>query len=111
MAVSPGGVLPCWGTGGIEEAGLREQDEGPLGVAVMAHVVFGRGDFLEAAAEVHGGGSFPLGGLPGNGAVQRVIDFEDPGAVTVARELSGKSCGETVARDAQQLVRGDVAEN
>ena len=57
VTVSPGDVLPCWGASRVEEARLGEEDEGAVGVATVAHVVFGGGDFLEAAAEMHGGGS------------------------------------------------------
>src|ERR1700732_4247596 len=55
VAIRPDNVLPCWGAGGIEEAGLREEDKRLLGVAAVTHVVFGWGDFLEAAARSAGG--------------------------------------------------------
>ena len=111
VAIRPGNVLPCWGAGGIEEAGLREQDKGLLGVTAVAHGVFGRGDFLKAAAEMHGGCSRAVCGFPRNGAAECVIDFEDTGAVAVFRETAGESRGETVACDPQQLVWGDVAKD
>ena len=50
VTVRPCDVLPCWGASGIEKAWLREQDERAIGVTAVAHVVFGGGDFLKAAA-------------------------------------------------------------
>src|SRR6202158_4436738 len=76
-----------------------------------ARVGFGRGDFLKVAAEMHSGGSRAVRRFPGNGVVQRVIDFEDAGTVTVLREPAGESRRETVARDGQQLGWGYVPEN
>ena len=101
MAVRPRNVLPCWCAGGIKETGLGEQNERPIGVAAMTHRIFGRGDFLEAAAKMHGGRPRAVRRVPRNGAVQRVIDFEDPRAVTVLGKPARESRGETVARDAQ----------
>ena len=57
VTVGPCDVLPCRSARGIEEAWLREEHEGPLRMATVAHVVFGRDDFVEAAAEMHGGGA------------------------------------------------------
>src|SRR5882762_4696019 len=57
VAIGPGDVLPCWGASGIEKAWLREQDERAIGVTAVAHVVFGGGDFLKAAAQMDGGGA------------------------------------------------------
>ena len=101
MAVGPGDVFPGRGAGGIEEAGLSEENEGALGVATVAHGVFRRGDFLEAAAEMHGGGTRAVWRLPRNRIVERVIDFEDARAVAVLGEAACEAGGETVARDAQ----------
>src|SRR5260370_862891 len=107
MAVPPtDGTLGAWprcgptcgGAGGIEEGGLSEQDKRALGVAAVGHVVFGRRDFLEAAAEMHGGGARAVRGFPGNGAAQGVIDFENAGSVAVVRKLTGESRGETIVR-------------
>src|SRR5690242_8558028 len=77
----------------------------------MADSVFGRGDVLEGAAEMHRGRPRAIRGLPRNGAVQRVVDFENTRAVAVFREATGEWRGETVACDAQQLVGGDIAED
>src|SRR5216684_9151818 len=111
MAVCPGNVFPRRSAGGIEEARLGQQDERPLGMAAMAHRIFGSGDFLEAAAEMHGGRPRAVRRFPGNGAVQRVIDLEDAGTIAVLGEATGESGGETVACDAQQLMRRDVTED
>src|SRR6266852_1108162 len=111
MAVCPGNVFPRRSAGGIEEARLGQQDERPLGMAAMAHRIFGSGDFLEAAAEMHGGRPRAVRRFPGNGAVQRVIDLEDAGTIAVLGEATGESGGKAVARDAQQLMRRDVTED
>jgi len=104
-------VLPSRGTRGIEKAGLSEENEGAFGVATMAHGVFRRGDFLEAAAEMHGGGTRAVWHFPRNRIVEGVIDFEDARAVAVLREATCEASGETVARDAEQLVRGYITED
>ena len=111
VAVGPCNVLPCRSARGIEEAGLREEDEGPLRMTGVSHVVFGRGNFLEAAAKMDSGGARAVRRFPGNGAVESVIDFEDGGTVAIFRQVTGESHRKTIARDAQQLVRRDVAEN
>ncbi len=43
--------------------------------------------------------------------MQRVVHLKNPRAVAILREATGELRGETVARDAQQLVGGDVAED
>jgi len=50
VAVGPCNVLPCRCACGVEEAGLGKEYERALGVPAVAHVVFGRGDFLECAS-------------------------------------------------------------
>src|SRR6266849_9763929 len=77
----------------------------------VAQVVFGGGNFLEAAAEMDGGRAQTLRRFPRNGTVQRVVHFENAGAVTVFREPASVARWKAVARHAQQLVRRDVAKN
>ena len=81
VAIGPSGVLPCRGAGGVEEAGLGEQDEGMVGMATVAHDGFGSADFFGGAAEMHGGGAQAIGSAPRDGVMQRVIDLEGGGAV------------------------------
>lgn len=106
VAVGPGGVLPSRGARGIEETGLREEDEGAVGMAAVADGVFGGGNFFGASAEMHGGGAETVLRSPGDGRMQGVIDFENTGAVAVFREAARKSEGQAVSGDAQELVRG-----
>src|ERR1700736_1003750 len=81
VAIGPGGVLAYRGAGWIEKAGLREQDEGTIGVAAVPHDGFGSGDFFGGAAEMHGGGAQAIGSAPRGGMMERVIDLEGGGAV------------------------------
>ena len=60
VAVGPGGVLAFGGAGGVEEAGLDEEDEGTVVEAAVEGVVLGVGDLCERAAEVDGGGAEAL---------------------------------------------------
>ena len=57
VTVGPSNVFPRGSASGIEEARLREENERALGMTAVAHVVFRCGDFLEGAAEMHGGGA------------------------------------------------------
>jgi hypothetical protein len=50
VAVGPCNVLPCRSACGVEETWLGEEYEGALGMPTVAHIVFGRGDFLECTA-------------------------------------------------------------
>ena len=89
VAVGPGGVFAFGGAGGVEEAGLDEEDEGAVVEAAVEGVVLGVGDFGERSAEVHGGGAGALGCAPGDGLAEGEVELEDAGAAAEGAEAAG----------------------
>src|SRR5215217_5167874 len=86
VAVRPHSVLALRSAGGVEEALLREQYEGPLRVLSPGDGGLARGDFLQRPTEVHGPGTPALLRSPGNRTIEREVDLEDAGPVAVALE-------------------------
>lgn len=82
MTIGPRHVFARWSPGVIEETGLGQQNERTVGVLSHAYCLFRRGNLFEASAEMHGRCPQAIGSFPGNGCAQRVIYFEDAGAVT-----------------------------
>jgi len=75
------------------------------------HCSFRCGDFGESATDVDSGGAKAGGGVPGDGAGERVVDFEGGGAVSVGCELAAVVRGELVfTSKGEELLRRDVAE-
>src|SRR5580658_9653010 len=83
MAISPGGVLVCWGARAIEETRLSQQNERVLGVISDSHRLFRSGNLLKASAQMYRCCSEAFRSFPRNRPVQRIIHLEDPGAVAV----------------------------
>ena len=88
MAVGPGGVLALRRARGIKEALLRQQHERSLRRDAARHALLGGGDLLQRPAEMNRARASACGILPGNRAIQRVVDLEDarPIAIGPSRE-------------------------
>jgi hypothetical protein len=111
VTVGPGRVLADRRASVVEEALLREQDEGPLGVPSLPRRALGFGDLGRRAAEMDGGGARNLGGAPRDRAVERVVDLEDARAVAPTLEAAAVGRREEVAGEREQLPRRDVADD
>ena len=111
VAVGPEGVLAGGGAGGVAEGLLGDEDEGVVAVASFAGVVFRSADFVEGAADMDGAGFSAIGVGPGDGFRERVVDFEDAGAMAVAFEAAAVGRGEGVAGDLGEVFGGGVEED
>lgn len=89
---------------------MGNEDEGLLGVVAVEDGGFCVSDLMECAAEMEGERGAALGRAPGNGFGQGVVNFEGTGAVAEALEFAGVLRGEAIARDLEELMRGEVAE-
>ncbi len=87
VTVGPDGVLALRRAGGIEAAGLGDQDKRPLSMLAAPHDLFGSHNFLHCPAEMHGAGLVTLRRGPGDGSIQCQVQFEHAGAVAVAGQL------------------------
>jgi len=85
MAVDPGGVPASGGAAVIEQAGLGQDHEGPLGMLPLPGLELGGGDFLQRPAKVNGSGAGALPRPPGDRACQGVVQLE--GTRPVAKAL------------------------
>ena len=81
MTIGPRRMFARWSPGAIEKTGLGQQNERTVGVLSHSHCLFRRGNLFKVSAEMHGRCPQAIGSFPGNGCVQRVIYFEDAGAV------------------------------
>jgi hypothetical protein len=111
VAVGPGGVVAFGSAGGIEQAGLDQDDERALDDFSAPGRAFAERDFFHGAAEVNRCGVAALGRAPGDGRTEGPVHLECSGAVAIARELRSEWRGEPAGGDREQLARSDVAES
>jgi hypothetical protein len=71
----------------------------------------GAGDLLESAAEVEGGCAGALLRPPGDRPVEGEVELEDARAVAEPGQPPRVALGKPVARQAEQLPRGDVQQD
>src|SRR5260370_143795 len=87
MAVGPHGVFPLRRAGGVKQALLREQHERLFGMLTAPDRGFARRDFWQRAAQVYSCGAPALRRSPGDGAVERQVEFEDAGAIAITLQF------------------------
>jgi hypothetical protein len=103
VAVGPEDVAAGRGAGGIEERGLRGEDERALGGAALGDGGFRGGDLFECAAEMDRGGAAAAGRAPGDGIGEGEVDFEGGGSAAEARVGMADAGREAVGGDGQEL--------
>src|SRR5262249_48973237 len=88
----------------VDLALLADDEEGPLAVSASVHVALGGTDLGERAADVDGR-RFAAGGVaPRNRTVERPVQFEGTGSVTIAQEASPVAGGKSIAGDVLELI-------
>src|SRR5271155_855552 len=86
MAVRPRRMFVRRSSRLIEKTRLGQQNERVVGMLSVSDCRLRRGDFLKAAAEMHGHSSRAGGCFPGDGCAQCIIHFEDSGSIAVSFE-------------------------
>src|SRR5262245_32998092 len=103
MAVGPGRVFSGRGARGVEETGLREQDERPLGVLAAPDRRLRGRELKERPAQVDGAGPGAFLRFPGDRAAQGPVQLEGAGAVAEVLEPPHVARRETMTGDPDDL--------
>src|SRR5579875_2896558 len=94
----------------VEEALLRDQHEGLFRYFPLPDLPLGAGNFRKCTAQVHRCGAQAFFSLPGNGAIEREIEFEDAAAIAKAPQVALIALRQLAASDPQQLTRRNIAQ-
>src|SRR5215207_9689272 len=111
VAVGPARLLARGRARLVEEALLRDDDEGPLGVRAAPDGGLGLRDLLDGGAEVDGRRAPARLGPPRDGPAERPVDLEDAGAVPELRQALSVAAGQPPARYLDHLPRREVEEH
>src|SRR5208282_4388204 len=84
MTISPCRMFAPWSARAVEETRLNQQYERTLGVTSGSHRLFRRSNLLKASSQMHRCCSQATRSFPRNRCVQRVVHFEDAGAVAIS---------------------------
>ncbi len=108
VAVGPQRVLAGRRARGIEEALLRDEHEGTIGVLAAPDGGLRGRDFGQRAAEVDGPRVCAFPRPPRDGAVEGGVDLEHSRTVAVALQAATIAAGQPLARDRHQLAGSQV---
>src|SRR5580693_2346920 len=110
MAISPSRVFACWSPCAIEKTRLGQQNERTIGDLSDPDCSFRGSNLFETSAKMHRRRSQALGGFPGNRRVQRVIHFEDGGAIAEFCHSPLVAVRESFSSNVDELSRSQVAQ-
>src|SRR5277367_3114886 len=102
MAVGPGSMLSAGRARVVEQAGLGQQHKRAFSVPSSGRRELRLGNLLERASDVYGSGPRTIGITPGDRPVERPIQLEDTGAVSISRQRLPVGSGESVAGNRKQ---------
>ncbi|HET9754394.1 MAG TPA: lipase maturation factor family protein, partial [Myxococcales bacterium] len=111
VAVGPEGVLSRGRTGVVEEALLRDEDEGSLGMLAAGDGGLARGDLLETAADVHGARAAAVVSAPGNRGGEGVVELEHARSAPESAQRAAVGLRQPRRRDPLQDRGGGVEED
>src|ERR687892_2038032 len=111
MTVRPRRVFAFGCAAWIEEALLREYDEGPLCMDPSPYGRLRTVDLFQPTSDVDGGRLRAFLRLPRDRSVEGPVDFEDTRAVTESLQLRAILGGQTRLGDVRQLSRGHVEQD
>src|SRR5580700_2407166 len=110
MTIGPRRVLTRRSPRAVEKTRLSQEHEGTVGVFSISDCLFGRGNLLEASAQMHRRRPQAFGSFPGDRRVQCVIHFEDTRPVTKFSKLPLVTVRQSFPSNQCKLPRCQVTE-
>ncbi len=111
VTISPEGMLTSRRARCVEEALLRYENEGPLGMSALRDYPLPGGNFVKRSAEVHRPGAPACISGPGNRSGERVINLENARRVTEPRQAPTIARLHSVAGHTQELPWRHIKQN